>query len=311
MKAGRLLWGIFWILLGSTYLAVMNGYVDASSLEALFSLWPVLVILVGLNYILKERRLFALVGFVLIVGTFGMAIYKPFQQKLIGSTQVDTVQSTQTRLETTEKKLEVTVDTGAVALDIHEMTEEESRVDDVFVEGRNLTGDIGLKKEVVDGVAKITVSEVDTEPHSERFTALMLPRNLSHRSVKILLNRKLPVTVILRSGAANEKLDFSKLQFEGLVAKSGAVNSEIRLGTEPGLHKIDIESGASNYKFSIARDSGYRVITSSGLTNVHFPNGAQLVNGEMERKSDGYDSSVAKYEINLKSGLTNLELTTY
>ncbi len=311
MKSGRLLWGIFWILLGCTYLAVSGGYVSESALVVLITLWPVALILLGLNFILKDRWVFAAVGFLVLVGTFAAALYQPSQLGLVGTNQKDTVQTTQTRLEALEKRIELTVDTGAVALDVHEMTEEQSLVDDVFVEGRNLTGSISVSRDITDGVAKLVISEIDKGSRRADFDPLVIPRNVSKRSVKILVNRNLPLTVTLRSGAANEKLDFSKARLEKLVVKSGAVNSQIRLGSENGAHKIEIESGASNYKLLVPKDVGYRAVSNSGLTNISFPGGSQVVNGEMEKKSANYESSLSKYDITLRSGLTNLEIATY
>lgn len=71
VRRGLLGWGVFLILAGAIPLAVRAGYLDADQVGRLWSLWPVILIGIGVGLVLRRTRL-AFVGGLIVAATFGL-----------------------------------------------------------------------------------------------------------------------------------------------------------------------------------------------------------------------------------------------
>lgn len=304
MKPSKLFWGLTLIFVGVLWIITSSGLLNAGAVWArFFSLWPLVIVFIGLNLVITDRRLLSFVGLILLLGSFAYVVYSPISiSELVTGKVSNNVQSTETNIDPAEKSMEVTVETGAVSLDIHDLSESDSEKSDIFVSGENL-GDLQVSRTVVDGVAKIKVSEQNPSAN------LAIPDG--NRSLKILLSRDIPVSLVLNAGAASENLNLSQLAVRSLVVKSGAVSADLKMSEREKAVTVDIQTGASSYNLLIPKNSGYQITANGGLTTVKYPNGSTTLNGNETKKSPNYDSANVKYNINLKSGLTSLTLMTY
>jgi hypothetical protein len=73
IRRGFLGWGVFLILAGAIPLAVRAGYLSDVDLDRLWSLWPLVLIGIGLGLILSRTR-FAFVGGLVVAATFGIMV---------------------------------------------------------------------------------------------------------------------------------------------------------------------------------------------------------------------------------------------
>src|SRR6187551_2086577 len=73
IRRGALDWGVFLILAGAVPLAVRAGYLTNEQVGRLWSLWPLILVGIGLGLILR-RTSFDFVGGLLIAGTFGLMV---------------------------------------------------------------------------------------------------------------------------------------------------------------------------------------------------------------------------------------------
>lgn len=71
INRGFLGWGVFLILVGAVPLAVRGGYITEDQIPDVVSLWPLILIGIGIG-ILFARTRYALVGGLLIAATFGL-----------------------------------------------------------------------------------------------------------------------------------------------------------------------------------------------------------------------------------------------
>ncbi len=60
MKVSSIRWGIIWIGIGLLFLAINFGVLDSLVFPALFSLWPVILIAIGVELIFRKTRLYFL-----------------------------------------------------------------------------------------------------------------------------------------------------------------------------------------------------------------------------------------------------------
>jgi hypothetical protein len=70
-------WGVFFILVGGLPLAVRAGWLDEARLDGWWSLWPLIVIGIGIGILLQRTRL-ELLGGLLIAATFGTMLGSAF-----------------------------------------------------------------------------------------------------------------------------------------------------------------------------------------------------------------------------------------
>ena len=73
VRRGYLGWGVFLILAGAVPLAVRSGYLSDDQIGRLWSLWPLILVGIGVGLILSWTR-FAFVGGLIVAATFGLMV---------------------------------------------------------------------------------------------------------------------------------------------------------------------------------------------------------------------------------------------
>jgi LiaF transmembrane domain len=71
IRRGYLGWGVFLILAGAVPLAVRQGYLNSEQVDRLWTLWPLILVGIGLGLILS-RTPFEFVGGIVVAATFGL-----------------------------------------------------------------------------------------------------------------------------------------------------------------------------------------------------------------------------------------------
>jgi hypothetical protein len=73
INRGFLGWGVFLVLVGAVPLAVRGGYLTEEQIPSIVSLWPLILIGIGVGILLARTR-FAFAGGLLIAATFGLMV---------------------------------------------------------------------------------------------------------------------------------------------------------------------------------------------------------------------------------------------
>ncbi len=73
VRRGYLGWGVFLILAGAVPLAVRSGYLTDDQISRLWTLWPLILIGIGVGLILSRTR-FDFVGGLIVAATFGLMV---------------------------------------------------------------------------------------------------------------------------------------------------------------------------------------------------------------------------------------------
>ncbi len=73
VRRGYLGWGVFLILAGAVPLAVRSGYLSDDQIGRLWSLWPLILVGIGVGLILS-RTPFAFVGGLIVAATVGLMV---------------------------------------------------------------------------------------------------------------------------------------------------------------------------------------------------------------------------------------------
>ena len=73
IRRGYLGWGVFLILTGAVPLAVRSGYLTDEQISRLWTLWPLILVGIGVGLILSRTR-FDFVGGLIVAATFGLMV---------------------------------------------------------------------------------------------------------------------------------------------------------------------------------------------------------------------------------------------
>jgi hypothetical protein len=122
----------------------------------------------------------------------------------------------------------------------------------------------------------------------------------------VSLNRDIPLSLALETGASESHLDLQDLRVTDLSLKSGASSTSLTLPSSAGLTKVDIHLGAASIMVVIPQGVAAQIRTTGGLSNIRvserFPR-----YGNLYRSSD-YESAANKVEIFVEMGVGSVSI---
>jgi hypothetical protein len=302
MNAGRFLWGITTLALGALLFATTMGVLPEKVWMGVLYLWPIGIVLLGLSFLIRNRVTFALVGTIIILSAIVLAVY--YGPGGYGANNVEnkvTQQRSSLGVALGDQKLALEVDTGAVQLDISAMTTEQAKTSTIIVEAAGMNK-IQLEETRDKGEVRVRLSEKATE-NSAVFT--------TDRKLHLLVSPNVELSLVVNVGASKLNLDLASLKTSALSFNSGAVSASVKIGTLADAVSLNLQSGASDYQLLIPKDSGVSVVTRSGLSNLTLPDGKSSIKFEDSYKSDGFDATKKKVNVDIRTGLTNVKISNY
>jgi hypothetical protein len=124
----------------------------------------------------------------------------------------------------------------------------------------------------------------------------------------ISLNREVPISLDIDSGASATVLDLSDLRVVDLDIDTGASSTEVTLPAKAGSTRVDIDTGASSVVIRVPTGVSARLRLKTGVSAVHvdtarFPQ----VEGGLYQSKD-YDSAANRADITIDSGVGSVDI---
>jgi hypothetical protein len=131
----------------------------------------------------------------------------------------------------------------------------------------------------------------------------------TRRHVVVTLTDRIPWTVKIRGGAANAHLDLRGLQLAKLEISGGASRVEAQLPSPKGTVLIDLAGSVSNLTLRAPAGVQWHVAVSGGVSALRI-NGSiyAAVGGDFERQSPGYGSASDRLDIEISGGASHVDL---
>ena len=283
--------GIFLLGLGAVWLLANLGFLNFNIFSALFKLWPLIFVVVGINLIFKENSLIkgltwlAFLIILMLYSTFGNLEAPKFNGNWsFGTDQNKTAQHVEELMHTGLKSGSVKIDSGAVQLNVQDEND---------------------KLIVVDTDEKAINYNIDYNSSGDKADINInnkVPNIIgsTKNNLDIKLNDQVIWDISMDSGASNGNIDLSKLKIRNLDINAGAVNYSFKLGGNVPVTDISMDSGASNYEFDIPSDVGVRVKLDGALNNTNFTELGWAKNGSTYESPNYKD---AKSKINIKADI--------
>lgn len=296
--------GVWFIFFGIVAL-LHNFNVIHFNFFALIDYWPLIIISIGANLILQNKKNGGIISFIInlaiciFLAFIGLTSDKRFNVNGIANfgnsrdtSNSSLIVSAPYNHNIQTAKLEFNL--GAVSLQLDSIPSAE------LFEAQSLHNNVGLRLES---------KENETDQKIEVSTVVKQTNNDGKNNIHFALNAAPIWNIELNMGAASFKGDFTPYTFSKLAINSGAASLDLKLGmpkTEKAL--IEINTAASSCKIALPKDAAYFIENNSVLSSKSY-NGSK--SKEKLQKSANYDEAEFKYVFEINGAANSLSIERY
>jgi hypothetical protein len=307
----KLFWGLVIMTLGVLILGVSLGWWSNDVWIAFLSFWPLILIVLGLQMITKNKNMSSLIVLIFVLG----AVFLSFQTKAdwLPNWQWLNVREDGQSITTSkvvekydkgkEKDMDLTINVGATKVSINSLSESDNNT--LFEATALNLGQLEESRAIDGSTARIKLSQ------KESGVFLFTPSSWKNRELSVSITPNIPTRLGVDSGASSLDIDLSKLQISNLKIKAGASSGEIRFGSLVDKVESSIDMGASSIRLQIPKEIGFKILTDSGLTRVSFVGNVNITKNDEGYVSADYETSKKTILINLSSGASSVEIGRY
>ena len=289
-----LVWPLLLIAFGSVFLAANFGLIGPVSVAALLSLWPLILIIVGIDIAVGRRwPLAALAADVLVIGA-GLALVVanpsttagifPFSVGGQAGPTASTVDVPRADVKSMTLRLSAGAGTYEVRGGATSLVHAESDREDLRLAFVNVTPD---RAEV----------RVDQGPTGNGFR--IGPTGASH--VKMLLASDIPTSLVMDAGAGEFTVDLADVKVTDARISVGAAELFLVLPRPTNDVAITVSAGASSIVIELPDGVEARITTSGGLLSTRIEN-SRFSGSE----TSGYASAKDRVTVRISAGVTSI-----
>ena len=287
-----LIWPAVLILLGGVALLINTNIISADRLYRLGDLWPLLLIVIGLELLVTRMPISAnasavAAALILLVALGGSIAY------------VAVGPSVPTGIQTMDKSAPAgNLDHGSVDISVGGAT--------LKITGADLGGDLFRSHieysgpapgvSVVRSTGQIQISQ------SSGFHILGQQRF----TLDLKLSSSVRWTIAVHSGAAADTYDFTKLQLTSLEDATGASRQDISLGTPKGNVPVTINGGALTVHLHRSNNTAAEVNVSGGAVSLDFDGQQHRAVGSLSAGTEASDM----FSIRISGGACTVTMDT-
>ena len=296
-----LLFPLVLIAIGIIVLLANTGVLSPQALERLGDLWPLLLVILGLQLILNHtlpRQQATLTGLgataIIVVAAVAYAALAPATpfgiQRFDSSEQLGGL---------SEATLDINYGTASIDIEAGSLDNSLYQAHVDYPGGEN-PPTISLDRET--GTLQIR--------ESSSFSPFHLFGG-QRRHVQLTLTDQVPWSIQIGGGAANLHLNLRHAQLSKLEISGGANQLDAQLPTPKGTLLISVSGGANNVTMVAPAHSQWRVAVSGGVSAVTI-NGSSSGNlgGDFQQQSQGYGSATDRFDIEISGGASHIDFRT-
>jgi hypothetical protein len=283
---------IILIGIGVAFLLTNLGVLTINWLYVL-RFWPVLLVLIGLDLLLGRSALgsavVAILGLAIVGGIFFFAATQaPERIGLSGNTITRDIEQ---ELDGAEA-LQVTIELGAIAADIHAASDEVYAVRGEITTNEEFV--VETTYSVSQGTGYLNITQQDTDVPFVVGTELVGELDLA-------LTDAVPVDIIVTIGAGEVTLDLSGVNLRSLSVEGGAGAVTVILPDE-GDFPVSLKAAVGNIDLTVPLDLEARVDFSGALTHLEVPDRFTEVRDD-NWETAGYENARERATIEVDAAL--------
>lgn len=294
MKPGRFIWGLVVVVAGILLLAASLGWLDWAFLLSLLQLWPVVLVLIGIQLLLGRSSPVAatVLMAVVLVGTvaaawglWGTSWAAAEEQTIVGPSAVGISRG----------GADLTVAASRLTLQGEDM--------DTTVSGTSRTRTQLRVEQSTEGDRY----QLDLEPRGESWWIPGFGGGSRDEGIHLKLKQGIPWDITVNGGAAAYELDLTRVTLQGLRINTGASSAEIIVGPNVASGaRLELTGGVGSYRISFPRSLSITVRGETGLTSLNAEG--------FDAQGDGvflHNGGGDGLEVSLKAGVSSIELDLY
>jgi Domain of unknown function (DUF5668) len=289
-------WPAVLVLAGVIALLVNTGALSSDRLAALFDLWPLILIVVGLEIIIRStmRSTAAEVaaGLVVLLAVVGALTYVVEAPNLPAAAVNQTLDSSESAGSLTTASLEV--DAGGATITL---TGDSSIGGDLY---RAHIQYSGQKPRITLSNGALRISQDNSGFNFVRS---------NHFVMNLSLNPSVMWDMTENTGASNESLDFSTIKLQSLTINTGASREDIKLGPPSGGVSITVNGGALTVHLHRPDGTPTSVDVSGGAISLNADGHQQHAIGSASYQSGSGDAK-DNYDVTINGGACTVTLDT-
>jgi len=296
MRNRSYFWPAILILTGVIALVAETGAISGGSLLRLADLWPVVLIVIGLELmnrrVLQNPRRDLATALMILLAAGGAVAYVAVRGPVSDSTQtMDTSDAVGSLNQAT-----LDVDAGAATM---------------TVEGSNSLGPDLYRAHIEYSGRKPAVSLDRSTGNLRIFKNNDFAFFASRRFVlDVQLNSAVMWNISANTGASNDTLKLSAVKVGSITLNAGASRTDITLGRPTGVVPISVDGGAITLRLHRPSGSEAFVHVSGGAVTLNA-DGRQLHGvGEESWQSAGYDGAADAYHVEISGGASTVTVDT-
>ena len=343
-RRNGLFWGIFFLTLGVLFLARRAGWLDVDW-HSLVNLWPVLLILAGVNLILERRSnpaafVTTIMLAVAVPATlFGFLSHNRDSDGFHMRWNHEDDENNDSEDEDHDQNSNTDDNEEAYRSDREERDTNDSRVKtSSFVESMGadtreavlkLAGGAGrfiisspttelIKADTKQSIGSYSMSvdrdettripTIELKPTSENQHFNLKDSNFENK-VEVHLNSTPVWTMDIALGAGQGDLNLSDYAVKTLKIGAGAADIDLKLGSKADQSDVKLEVGAASVTIHVPKEVGCRIKKDGALNLEQLDDFTDVGGGEFV--SPGYDAASKKIMIRFDGGISRFKVVRY
>jgi len=286
-------WPAILILIGVFALLVNAGLVPAERLDRLVDLWPLILIVIGLELVVRRAVKGPIAeiaaALVVLLAIVGSAAYVALGPAIPTGTQTLDESAKLGNLD----KAGVRVDVGAANIMMQGSNSLGGNLFKAHIEYSGRKPDVGLDT----STGEVHISQSNTSGFFFQNRRFIL---------SLQLNASVPWKIAVNSGASSDTFNLSSLHVSSIDVNTGASHETINVGTPSGTVPITINGGALTVNAHRPHGVAASVAVSGGAVNLSFDGHQSHAVGTLNAQSGDYDSATDRYQLQINGGACNV-----
>ncbi len=318
MNKEKLSWGLILLFVG-TVLLLDNLDVIDFYWRSVFSMWPVMLIIVGVNLLVPKRGVGNLISIVVTIAALAFLAYrgtfpphsdwwtfdnKGWRTERRNPDRADSTTRGAPSQGTFSHEYDSTITTATLNIKGGAVEYEITGAGDQLFHGETYSA-VGAHS--LDTRRDGDSIELDFFMKSKNGKDWNLDSDENRAEIRLNGN---PVwNIALDMGAGAAEFDLREYKVARLHFKGGAASFEAKLGMPLEETTIQAESGVASVEIEIPRAAACRILVKSGLSSRDFPGFSKQSDGSYT--TEGYAEATRKFTIDLKGGLSSFTVKRY
>jgi hypothetical protein len=291
------------IFIGGVFLLQNAGYLPPNFWLNLWRLWPVVLVLAGIELLLAHRvpwlALVGLAAIVLVLG--GVASGSSLSRS---STQAAVIHTSQTDLAGASQAA-VTVRFGAGQLSIGPLASSA----DTQLAATTYSGPAELEPQASYSAVGDT-GQLDYQVYGHGPGFMPFVGGQSESRMDLNLSPRVPITALnVQTGATDAHLDLTNLLVSNLEINVGAASTWVRLPAAAKMTNAHIAGGAATITLEIPPGVGAQIRHRGGLSTVNVDQSRFPSVGEGLYRSADYQTAANNVDISIETGVTSIQVS--